>query len=60
MSSRDLSRAFPLRISDSEFLFLANIDPVLQRRVREAMPQAKLVGGDTMNYWIKDHKPALA
>ena len=44
---------------DSEFLFLANIDPVLQRRVREAMPQAKLVAGDTMNYWIKDHRPAL-
>ena len=44
---------------DSQFLFLANIDPVLQRRVREAMPQAKLVAGDTMNYWIKDHKPAL-
>jgi sugar/nucleoside kinase (ribokinase family) len=44
---------------DSEFLFLANIDPVLQRRVREAMPQARLVAGDTMNYWIKDHRPAL-
>src|SRR5215472_6803376 len=44
---------------DSEFLFLANIDPVLQRRVREAMPQAKLVAGDTMNYWIKDHRDAL-
>ena len=44
---------------DSEFLFLANIDPVLQRRVREAMPGVKLVAGDTMNYWIKDHKPAL-
>jgi len=44
---------------DSEFLFLANIDPVLQRRVREAMPHVKLVAGDTMNYWIKDHKPAL-
>ena len=44
---------------DSEFLFLANIDPVLQRRVREAMPNARLVAGDTMNYWIKDHKPAL-
>jgi sugar/nucleoside kinase (ribokinase family) len=44
---------------DSEFLFLANIDPVLQRRVREAMPAVKLVAGDTMNYWIKDHKPAL-
>ena len=44
---------------DSDFLFLANIDPVLQRRVREAMPGVKLVAGDTMNYWIKDHKPAL-
>jgi sugar/nucleoside kinase (ribokinase family) len=44
---------------DSEFLFLANIDPVLQRRVREAMPQARLVAGDTMKYWIKDHRPAL-
>jgi sugar/nucleoside kinase (ribokinase family) len=44
---------------DSEFLFLANIDPVLQRRVREAMPDVKLVAGDTMNYWIKDYRPAL-
>jgi sugar/nucleoside kinase (ribokinase family) len=44
---------------DSQFLFLANIDPILQRRVREATPQARLVAGDTMNYWIKDHKPAL-
>ncbi len=23
------------------------------------MPQVKLVAGDTMNYWIKDHRPAL-
>ena len=44
---------------DSDFLFLANIDPVLQRRVREQMPGVKLVAGDTMNYWIKDHKQAL-
>jgi sugar/nucleoside kinase (ribokinase family) len=44
---------------DSEFLFLANIDPVLQRRVREQMPGVKLVAGDTMNFWIKDHRPAL-
>ncbi|HMD78059.1 MAG TPA: PfkB family carbohydrate kinase [Terracidiphilus sp.] len=44
---------------DSDFLFLANIDPVLQRQVREAMPQVRLVAGDTMNYWIKDHRPAL-
>lgn len=49
----------PAEYNDSEFLFLANIDPVLQRRVREAMPDVKLVAGDTMNYWINDHKPAL-
>jgi sugar/nucleoside kinase (ribokinase family) len=49
----------PEAYRDSEFLFLANIDPVLQRRVREQMPGVRLVAGDTMNYWIKDHKPAL-
>jgi sugar/nucleoside kinase (ribokinase family) len=49
----------PAAYGDSGFLFLANIDPVLQRRVREAMPQVKLVAGDTMNYWINDHRPAL-
>ncbi len=49
----------PPEYRDSEYLFLANIDPVLQRRVREAMPDVKLVAGDTMNYWIKDHRPAL-
>jgi sugar/nucleoside kinase (ribokinase family) len=49
----------PVPYRDSQFLFLANIDPVLQRRVREALPDVKLVAGDTMNYWIKDHRPAL-
>src|ERR1019366_8377434 len=49
----------PEAYRDSEFLFLANIDPILQRRVRDAMPGARLVAGDTMNYWIKDHRAAL-
>lgn len=49
----------PADYLNSEFLFLANIDPVLQARVRDAMPQAKLVGGDTMNYWINDHRQNL-
>jgi sugar/nucleoside kinase (ribokinase family) len=49
----------PAAYRDSEFLFLANIDPVLQSRVREQMPGVRLVAGDTMNYWIKDHRPAL-
>jgi sugar/nucleoside kinase (ribokinase family) len=49
----------PEAYRDSDFLFLANIDPVLQRRVREQMPDVKLVAGDTMNYWINDHRAAL-
>jgi len=44
---------------DSEFLFLANIDPKLQARVRSQMPKVKMVCGDTMNYWIADHRAAL-
>jgi sugar/nucleoside kinase (ribokinase family) len=49
----------PEAYRDSEFLFLANIDPVLQRHVREEMPDVRMVAGDTMNYWINDHRPAL-
>src|SRR5271156_2361652 len=50
----------PEDYADSDFLFLANIDPVLQARVRNQMPQVKMVCGDTMNYWIPDHAANLA
>jgi sugar/nucleoside kinase (ribokinase family) len=50
----------PKEFLDSEFLFLANIDPVLQRGVREQMPRVKLVGGDTMNFWIGGKRKELA
>ncbi|HYA95289.1 MAG TPA: PfkB family carbohydrate kinase [Terriglobales bacterium] len=46
----------PKNYLNSEFLFLANIDPLLQAGVRRQMGGARLVGGDTMNYWI-NHKP---
>jgi sugar/nucleoside kinase (ribokinase family) len=49
----------PAEYADSEYLFLANIDPRLQLRVRQQMPNAKMVCGDTMNYWIVDHLEAL-
>jgi sugar/nucleoside kinase (ribokinase family) len=45
---------------DSEYLFLANIDPALQARVRGQMPKVRMVCGDTMNYWIADHSANLA
>jgi sugar/nucleoside kinase (ribokinase family) len=49
----------PASYLDSEFLFLANIDPVLQKRVRDAMPKVKMVCADTMNFWITGHREAL-
>jgi sugar/nucleoside kinase (ribokinase family) len=49
----------PHAFLDSDYLFLANIDPVLQLRVRQQMPNVKLVCGDTMNYWINDHAANL-
>jgi len=49
----------PAAYEDSEFLFLANIDPVLQANVRRQMPGVKMVCGDTMNYWIHDHRENL-
>ncbi|MGI4828776.1 MAG: PfkB family carbohydrate kinase [Janthinobacterium lividum] len=49
----------PAGYEDSEFLFLANIDPVLQGRVRSQMPRVKMVAGDTMNYWIGAHRENL-
>lgn len=47
----------PTSYLDSEFVFLANIDPVLQYHVREQLPQARAVGLDSMNFWIQG-KPA--
>jgi sugar/nucleoside kinase (ribokinase family) len=49
----------PDAYKDSEFLFLANIDPVLQSRVRAQMPNVRMVAGDTMNYWITGHRDNL-
>jgi sugar/nucleoside kinase (ribokinase family) len=42
----------PKEYADSRLLFLGNIHPTLQSAVRRDLPAAKLVGGDTMNYWI--------
>lgn len=35
------------------YVFLANIDPVLQRQVLEQMEAPELVACDTMNFWIE-------
>jgi sugar/nucleoside kinase (ribokinase family) len=44
---------------DAELLFLANIQPDLQRRVHEQCAGARLVGLDSMNLWIESAREAL-
>ena len=41
------------------YLFLGNIQPALQREVQGHMPTVRFVGGDTMNYWIRDYRAEL-
>jgi sugar/nucleoside kinase (ribokinase family) len=40
-------------------VFLANIDPVLQRNVLAQLDQPRLVLADTMNYWIRNKREEL-
>jgi hypothetical protein len=40
-------------------VFLANIDPVLQRNVLTQLDQPRLVLADTMNYWIRNKREEL-
>jgi sugar/nucleoside kinase (ribokinase family) len=49
----------PKEFLNSDFLFLANIDPVLQATVRRQMDGVRLVGGDTMNFWIHGKRQEL-
>jgi sugar/nucleoside kinase (ribokinase family) len=49
----------PPQYRDSNFLFLANIDPVLQANVRRQVSDVALVGGDTMNFWINGKRAEL-
>ena len=49
----------PESYQNSDFLFLGNILPKLQSKVRENLPKAKFVALDTMNFWIESQKDSL-
>jgi len=55
----DFNPKLPDGYKDSPYLLLGNIQPALQRSVREQMKQTRLAGGDTMNYWIQDYREEL-
>lgn len=54
---------FEPKLSDAskaaEVLFLANIQPDLQREVREQCANARFVAMDSMNYWIESARDTL-
>lgn len=49
----------PKAYKESELVFLANIDPNLQREVLGQVSLPRLVAADTMNYWINGKPEAL-
>jgi sugar/nucleoside kinase (ribokinase family) len=49
----------PEQYKDSQYLFLANIDPKLQRKVMDQVKSPKLIACDTMNYWIQSAREEL-
>ena len=49
----------PDSYKNSEFVFLANIDPELQLEVLQQVENPKLIACDTMNFWIEGKRDAL-
>lgn len=49
----------PASHRDAKFLFLGNIDPVLQMGVLDQVQRPELVVCDTMNYWIQGKREEL-
>ena len=50
----------PKEYEDTDFLFLANIQPTLQADVKRKLKGVRLTGCDTMNYWINRTPKELA
>jgi len=55
----DFRPRLPADFRKTPFLFLANIDPELQREVLHQLERPRLVALDTMNYWIDGKREGL-
>ena len=55
----DFQPKLPATYTTQDYLFLGNIQPVLQNDVHQQMRQLRFVGGDTMNYWIAQNRDEL-
>lgn len=55
----DFNPRVPEEYRSCKYVFLANIDPAIQKKVLAQIKNPKLVACDTMNYWIKNKRAAL-
>ncbi len=55
----DFKPVIPESFRETEWLFLGNIDPVLQLDVLRQVKRPKLVACDTMNFWIEGKNAEL-
>ena len=55
----DFKPKLPESYKSAPYLLLGNIQPALQHSVRTQMNGVRIVGGDTMNYWINDYREEL-
>ncbi len=53
------SPRIPDQFRRAPFVFLANIDPRLQRQVLDQVERPRLVACDTMNFWIESRRAEL-
>ncbi|MCM2333904.1 MAG: PfkB family carbohydrate kinase [Anaeromyxobacteraceae bacterium] len=55
----DFQPDLPAAYRDSEYVFLGNIDPDLQRAVLDQVRGPRFVACDTMNFWISSKRESL-
>ncbi len=55
----DFDPALPEAYRDSQYVFLGNIDPDLQRKVLDQVRAPRFVAADTMNFWITSKRESL-
>ena len=56
---KDFKPMLPEDYKTADILFLANIDPDLQEDILSQIHKPKLVGMDTMNFWIEGKRASL-
>ena len=55
----DFQPKIPATYTELPYLFLGNIQPLLQAEVQTHLKHLRFVGGDTMNYWINQKREEL-